>query len=665
MRANLMSAGGRLVLSLLLVGAAAPALAWVYPEHRDIAVLGVDSLDAERRAEFDRLWAMARLGRESRLCEKGADTAQGLKPTCIDWAAWAAIAGDHSCSSQELVATVLNSDWILNVAGVAAQLKVDLANVPVTETLDQAESSRNLLIEAQRRLESQTMTAARQNALRSSDTRLQSADPRYATRAGANNAHFLLARPSVDTTGLAYAEKTLRPGSEVNAIGVYTWFHLSALQKATRLATEQLGPAQRQALALAILGDEAFALHFLEDAFASGHVAGTWGDASQRKGTHDFYNENGLEVFTWTPGNASVVLMGDAHMRPQDAQVAAKAVRASLEQVLDATRGRATFSAIKHAPAAPATPDAFDVCKATALPKREPGMEAAPEVIPVLAEVLRATPVPALGAGLGSVPRFRSEVGPFLGLASTIDVKRVQGGFLASQTDAGAVGGLDLSVRAGLGLDGVLGDAGDGLVFVAAGIRADTPSTNKFTNTAAADQIGGLAAAIPARIGISTRVRMPYYLIPGDLLLMAPLFLVAPESYASMAVTASNGGLIPWQSGWATGIGRFQFVLGRELGVTFYRSSGNNTLVAPATVPGAPNQIVQYASTSYDLPILEFRPYRSFTGNQSSSVLFQLFAGADVPRLGPVVTPAGGQVPQGQTVWNIGLRVIFDWRHYY
>lgn len=665
MRAFLKSAGGHLVLSFLLASLAAPARAWVYPEHRDIAVLGVDSLDAERRAEFDRLWAMARVGRESRLCQNGADTAQGLKPTCIDWAAWAAIAGDHSCSSQELVTTVLNSDWILNVAGVAAQLKVDLANVPVTETLDQGESSRNLLIEAQRRLESQTMTAARQNALRSSDTRLQSADPRYATRAGANNAHFLLARPSVDTTGLAYAEKTLRPGSEVNAIGVYSWFHLSALQKATRLATEQLGPAQRQALALAILGDEAFALHFLEDTFAAGHVAGTWGDTSQRKGTHDFYNENGLEVFTWTPGHASVVLMGDAHMRPQDAQIAAKAVRASLEQVLDATRGRSSFAAIKHTPAAPAAPDAFDVCKATQQPKREPGMEPAPEALATMAEVLRTTPVPALGAGLGSVPRFRSEVGPFVGLASTIDAKRIQGGFLASQTNAGAVGGLDLSVRAGLGLDGVLGDAGDGLVFVSAGIRADTPSSNKFANTAAADQVGGLAAAIPARVGVSTRVRMPFYLIPGDLLLMAPLFFVAPEAYTGMAVTASNGGLIPWQSGWATGIGRFQFVLGRELGVTFYGHSGNNTLVAPATAPGAPNQIVQYKSTAYDLPILEYRPYRSFTGNQSSSVLFQLFAGADVPRLGPDVSPARSTVPQAQTVWSLGLRVIFDWRHYY
>ena len=35
------------------------------------------------------------------------------------------------------------------------------------------------------------------------------------------------------------------------------------------------------------------------DTFAAGHVAGTWGDVSQRKGTHDYYNEAGIEVFTW------------------------------------------------------------------------------------------------------------------------------------------------------------------------------------------------------------------------------------------------------------------------------------------------------------------------------------------------------------------------------
>ena len=60
---------------------------------------------------------------------------------------------------------------------------------------------------------------------------------------------------------------------------------------------------------------------------------------------------------------------------------------------------------------------------------------------------------------------------------------------------------------------------------------------------------------------------MPFYLIPGDLLFLSPLYLFSRDRYHGMAVVAANGGLIPWQSGLATGIGRFQFVLGRELGL--------------------------------------------------------------------------------------------------
>ena len=121
--------------------------------------------------------------------------------------------------------------------------------------------------------------------------------------------------PRTDTTPREYAELSLDPAPTISAVGVYAWFHLSALQKATRLANESLAPAERQALARAMLADEGFALHFLEDTFAAGHVAGTWGDVSQRKGTHDHYNEAGLEVFTWGGGSVSAVLMGDAHMR--------------------------------------------------------------------------------------------------------------------------------------------------------------------------------------------------------------------------------------------------------------------------------------------------------------------------------------------------------------
>jgi len=89
------------------------ALAWVYPEHRDIALLALQRLDPTQRVSLDKLWSAARTGYETRLCGQTADTAQGEKPTCIDYAAWTAIAGDHSCSARDMLGIVLNTPWIL------------------------------------------------------------------------------------------------------------------------------------------------------------------------------------------------------------------------------------------------------------------------------------------------------------------------------------------------------------------------------------------------------------------------------------------------------------------------------------------------------------------------------------------------------------------------
>jgi len=661
-RSTTLAAG---VTALCFIAAAGPAHAWVYPEHRDIAVLAVEKLDPERKAQFDRIWGEARTGNEQRMCEQAADTKQGLAPACIDWAAWPAIAGDHSCSSKTMLDAAVGTAWILQVADVAAQLKLDLGRIAVTARPEVNLRTQTVITDVQRLVEDEALRAQRQNALATSDTRLQRADVEYATRAGSNNAHFLMPRPRTDTTPREYAESTLSAGSEISAIGVYGWFHLSALQKATRLAAEQLAPAQRQALARAMLADEAFALHFLEDTFAAGHVAGTWGDVSQRKGTHDYYNSAGLEVFTWRGGSDSMVLMGDAHMRPEDAERAATAVRISLQQVIDHASGRALPARVPHTPAAPGEPDTFDVCKNNNLPRRAEGMRATPEALALAPEVLGPTPVPGLGPGLGSMPRFRAEVGPFIGFVGSGDLRVVNGGYDPSVTSDGWIGGADLSLRAGLGLDGVIGEAGDGLVFASLGVRGDTASSNKLPVSSPGLEAAGGAAATRSRFGISSRLRMPFYLIPGDLLLASPLYLLSPATYTGMAVTAANGGLIPWQQGWATRFGRFQFVLGRELGATFHGYGFENTMVVPGATPGAESRVVEFKSILFDLPILEYRPYRAFDTKQSSAVLIQIYAAADVPKSTTVTWPPGAPGVKLETVYSIGLRFIFDWRRYF
>jgi hypothetical protein len=602
---------------------------------------------------------------EQRLCELDADRAQGLAPSCIDWAALPAIAGDHSCSADELSAIVIQSEWVLAVADIAAREKVDLARIvigPGPEELAGTPES----IEGLRRLaESASTRAARRNAVRTADNRMQHADPQFATRASSNFAHFLLARPDPGTSAEDYELLTLRIGSSINALGAYAWYHLDALEQATRLAHEPLSAEERQALARAMLFNEAFALHFLEDAFAAGHVAGSWGNISQRLGTHDYYNEEGLEVRTWRGGDHSVVLMGDAHMRREDAERTAAAVRTSLEQLLDTATGQRTTE-LPYMTSAPRGPDAFNVCTNKVLIDR-PDIYGTPEpyrraVVAELVEVLGQTPIPGLGPGLGTLPRFRSEIGPFAGLAGSMDGRWINRGFTPAE-GTGLIGGVDLSVRVGVGLNGVMRDSGDGVAFISMGLRGDGTSSNSVSNIPLGKAGGNLTSAISSRTAVSTRVRMPFYLVPGDLLLLAPLYFFAPNRYEGIAATAANGGLIPWQSGFATGFGRFQFVLGREFGVNFYGLSGRDRVIAPG-VAGGPTRVVAYKSTALDVPILEYRAYRTFSSNQSSAVLVQVFTALDLPHSADVVSPPGAPGVELHDIWSVGIRLVFDWRYY-
>jgi hypothetical protein len=612
------------------------SFSWIYPEHRDIAIVGIQSLDADRRAVLDQLWNSARAGHEGRLCAMVADATQGRHPQCLDYAAWPAIAGDHSCSGANMLHNILETDWILGVADVAAELKEELAAA--------------------------TNAARRINALRDSDIKLQGTDPEYATRAGSNNVHFLLARPSPATTGREYARACLIEGAEINAIGAYSWYHISALLKAGRLAREDLTPEERSALALAALADEAFSLHFLEDVFAAGHAAGTWGSAAIRKGTHDYYNEWGLEVVTWS--GKTMVLTGDAWMREEDAERAGHAVRTSLEQLLDAARGVGPAShLVAREPLSDQT-DTFNVCKTDTMPPRDVDRA----VIPLLVDDLGDTPIPGLAEGLGALPRARAEIGPFVGLVSGLRVEGLGGGFGELQDRAGVVGGLAVAVRLGLGLEGVLHSAGDGLVFLDVGFSQDGSSTMKYGSSPFLEQAGAVASAIPGRGGYVARIRMPFFLLPFDLLYAGPfVFLASPEAAAKMAVTAGNGGLIPWQAGIATPLGRLQFILGREVGVTFHGySKEEDRMLVPVEASGEERTIlIGVRSVKFDFPLVEYRPFRTFSLEQSSSLMVQFNVGVDIPTRLSVIAPVGSPEPELRAIWFIGLRMAFDWRYYW
>ena len=622
-------------LLLILLGLTIHCIAWVYPEHRGITLNAVQHLDPEHRRQLDQLWSEARIGHEPRLTVAVADVTQGVNPKQLDFASWPAISGDHSTSAENLVFNVLNTDWILGVADVAARLGDGIAKSKNRSELE--------------------------GKLRTSDMQFLRVDPEYVSRAGSNNVHFMLARQQVNTALTDYFRSCCREGSAPNLVGTYSWYHNSALKKASRLATESLTPEKRVALSLAILADEAFALHFLEDGFSAGHVAGIWGNAAIRKGTHDYYDERGLEVTTWQ--GERLILTGDAYMRAEDREIAAVAVRKSMEQILDVIAGADKIPYPENLPLS-FSPDTFNIAKASGMPQIKADSTLSSFYLPIIA----ITPIPALGTGLGEIPRFRSELGPFIGIAPAGVVSTASNAFGPGQDKSGAVPGLELAVHMGLGMDGVLNESGDGLVFLDLGWRLDGASTVKIKQDAGYKEFGSILSAIPSREAYYARLRLPFYLIPGDLLVLGPILLALfPKSLNKVVTTAGQGGLIPWQTGIITPAGRFQFILGREVGIYFYGAvHGADALLIPEDHSAASAlDLISLRTTRIELPLLEYKPLRTFSRKQSASLLVQFYGAVDIPGKTIIKTPTPTVPLQLNSVWMFGIRLGFDWRYYY
>jgi len=626
-------AGTAVVAALAVAGAAPAARGWTYSEHRAIMARGIETLDPRRRGFLDALWSEARGDRGTRLCESADAGAQGEKPACIDLAAWPAVAGDHSCTPPEFLSTILDSDWILPVAAVASR------------TGDKIAHARN---ESERR-----------NAQMKGDLGLERADKEYSTRAGAGNAHFLLPRTKADPK--AYADEALRSGAEPNAMALYVVFHVAAMHRAAALA----GAAPSAADAREVLALESFALHFLEDAFAAGHIAGSWGKAAERKGTHDYYNEHGLDTETWK--HESIVLFGDGHIHPEDLDRAGEAVRRSLAGVLDAGSlgTEVQREALAAIPAKDLVTGGFNLCRAAQMPD----WPIPPEMDPFLREVLLETPIPFRGPGFASLPRFRAEIGSFLGLVSGLSFASADGGFVEGNS-GGVQGGLDVGLRLGLGLDALLGDGGDGLLYIQGGISMQSRSSGSCEPYCSSDPlVQQFVPGVPARTGLSLRLRMPYWLIPGDLILATPLLAFTnPKLLEKMAITAADGGLIPWQTKLSTPFGRVQFVLGREVGVSLFgRLAGKDAFLA--INPDGPNgqpvlTPIAMRSIQWDFPVVEVRPFREYGTRYAFAGFVQIGAGLDRP-LDAETLIAGQALPKLKTRYFGYLRIYFDGRRYF
>lgn len=612
-----------------------PALAsaWIYPEHRDIATEAIGRLPAADRAALEKLWADARAGYAAPLCEPLSAGDQGLEPGCLDFAALPALSGDHSCSPAQVLDKVLPGKWILDVARVSAETRAALAASRTREERLQAAASNNL--------------------------KLQVVDPQYASRAGANNAHFHLPRTVDDA--LAYVRACVAEGAPLNSVGLYGQYHVAALALAQRLASGEIPAADRSAAARDILALEGFALHWLQDIYASGHSVGTWGSDAWRKGTHDYYNEFGIDTVDWK--GRTVVTFGDSNMKPPDLARASAAVTDSLEQLAGALKpGDALGTLAQSWGPGPEAIRAFDSCKETG----QPPARGSPEMAAHFQSQIERMPRPSLGPGEVNVPRYRDELGPFVGVYGLLS-GGVSFGSAAGTSGSGSVGA---GLRLGFGSEGLTGSIGTGIAFIEAGFEAETAQKNGCGDAPGCAALGtaALFPQVAARTGLSLGIRMPFWLIPGDMLILGPvLALTSPATLSTVGVAAASGGLIPYQQSFSTGAGVFQFVAGREARVVLFGFMSDLLGVVPGgTLPDGSSSyvVVRFKSVQLEFPVLEWTPFRTFATQLTFAAQLQLGFSVGLPVSTEVLYPSGSPFSTGPA-WSIWLRGVFDGRYFF
>ena len=600
--------------------------AWTYPEHRDISAAALERLSPPRQEAMARMWASATGGSQP-MKNACTSTLGGYDGSCLDLASWPAIAGDHSCSPENLRKDVVTSKWVMDVSRVAADLRRDLA------------SARNENL--------------RLDAWALSNLRLEAVDRDYSTRAAANSAHFLLPRTEDDLQ--VYLGRTISTATEPNAMGLFLHYHFSALGLAARWKDNP----DDSVLAARALATEAFALHFIEDSFSAGHVAGSWGSVAERKGTHDYYCEFGLDGSTWA--GTLQTLKGDAHMRPQDLERTAQMVSDAWAQFADAALGKGGASKVGKAvdPTMADTAPTVDICTAT----KQPVTVVPAESNLLRDEVVKQTPVPTRPSDDIHLPHFRQEVGPFIGFAAGLSGGGARGGYQSSGEVGRGFGQAEIGFRFGVGLDAVIGSSGAGLAFLQVGVVYQSDQGEVCTSGCDPTLSNSGIPRVGARNGLGTKIHLPFWLIPGDLLIAGPIvFLVDKQALKQMGIIAASGGLIPWQRTLNSGIGAFQFVLGREVGVALF-GYGSHGIYGYS---GSNGTITQYTYRSWqlDIPVVEYRPFRTFATNQALTVALQLGFGADFPNNAHLTNPPGAPGPDLGTSWMIYLRVAFDARYY-
>ena len=617
---------------------AAPARAWMWCEHRDIAVTAIQGLPPAERAQLEALWASLKKEAGPQLCPTLVNPGAAPRSAfgdwsgiCLDFPSYPAMGGDHACSTGELRAVTESEEWGLRVTWVAEWSKRRFAEAP--------------------------NQAARIDAWNKSHLAMQSVDPRYLTRASSNNAHFLEPREHVSASETleAYAKRALAPDAAINATAIYVQYHAIALRLAAqwRLAPE----AARPDLARRALLAEGIALHFLQDSLSAGHYAATWGDAAWQKGTHDLYCVQGLTSKTW--GGDLFASHGDAHMTGHDQAVAGAVVGRSLSQLAGAASGTVAVSGDPSTKAERELEE-LNFCSVQTLP----AMPANPVAFSAALVTLRDSPIPSGDQDDIHPPRARADIGFFGGVVAGIGAGPAWGGF---DTSAGwrFRSELEVGARFGYGLQGVVTTNMDGQLWAQASFVSDPAQLDASCPGCPGGARSNQALPrVPARSALKLVFRMPYYVLPFDLILLGPvLFLASPVAAQDVVFRASGGGLWTLQRPISTSLGTFQFMAGREVGFALWGAGDPNQFVA--TPADGQTLLVDFRQLELDFPVFEYAPPRAFATTLALAAQVQL--GFSVQLAPTAWLPQQNNAPYSGlgASWFVYLRLRLDARKYF
>ena len=546
------------------------AHAWLFHEHAVITAEGASALPQNAQATLQTLWSLAR-GGQSHLCARVDDAWHG-DDRCVGFSALPSIAGDHSCSPEDLD-RVARQGWALRVIAAAHRLSLRSTAESSVDDID-----------------------ARLDMRREHDRELLFLDDDFMARAESNVSHFDLAR--LDDHLGAYLDAALAPHEQLNAQGLYAVFHGLALHEATRAREcadlrADSGPTCNAGNAAwhAILA-ESYALHMLEDSFSAGHTVGAWGNKAQRAGTHDHYCQWGVDATLWGDDQSpsqGYAAHGDGFLSDPDLRHTTAAVRESLTQLVcafDASDGecvpyRGALATLNLHPVTATV----DTCAVATMP---PGVTAltSAEVFPMIGRVLRLAPRPARRQP--ETPRFTNELGVFVGLSAQVQGNTMWPGDGAVPTPNAFTAG---SLSVGINASGMLSRYADGMAFLSVGI------------------VTGLSPD-GARTGVRFHLRTP--LAPWDVVGWA-LRSIFTRTRATTVFFASlaGGAVIPGMQqyhiispDWA-----WQFALGREAWVTWF--------------PGANEEV------RWSVPVINVRGQNEYLGRLGTDVVFSFgFEGA-------------------------------------